>query len=104
MQRVEATAAPDVVIHFKGRALAARRGESVAAALLAGGQWVLRTTPVTGGARGPFCMMGVCFDCLVDIDGAPNQQACMVEVREGMRVEPQSGAAGIGPARAGNDG
>ncbi|MEZ5620583.1 MAG: (2Fe-2S)-binding protein [Burkholderiaceae bacterium] len=36
--------------------------------------------------RAPMCLMGVCFDCLVEIDGRPNVQACMVEVREGMRV------------------
>jgi predicted molibdopterin-dependent oxidoreductase YjgC len=41
-------------------------------------------------------MMGVCFDCLVMIDGAPNRQACMTEIREGMRIERQDGARRIG--------
>jgi predicted molibdopterin-dependent oxidoreductase YjgC len=43
-------------------------------------------------------MMGVCFDCLVVIDGRPNQQACMVTVRDGMRVERQQGARATGLA------
>lgn len=81
-----------VTIHFDGRPVAAREGESVAAALLAAGQAVLRTTPVGGTPRGPWCMMGACFDCLVEIDGVPNLQACMTPVREGMRVRPMQGA------------
>ena len=70
----------------------ARDGDSVAATLLAAGFAACRTTPVTGSARGPFCMMGVCFDCLVVIDGRPNQQGCMIPVRDGMRIERQQGA------------
>ena len=45
------------------------------------------------------CLMGVCFDCLVEVDGRPNVQACMVTVREGMRVRLQHGARGLEPAR-----
>ena len=71
----------------------ARQGDSVAAALLAAGHCITRRTPVSGVARGPYCMMGVCFDCLVKIDGRPNRQACMITVVEGMRVETQDGAA-----------
>lgn len=41
--------------------------------------------------RGPYCMMGVCFDCLVTIDGTGNQQGCQIRVRPGMRVETQNG-------------
>jgi predicted molibdopterin-dependent oxidoreductase YjgC len=40
-------------------------------------------------------MMGVCFDCLVTIDGQPNQQACMTVVQPGMRVERQVGGGSI---------
>ncbi len=53
------------------------------------------TTPVTGSARGPYCMMGVCFDCLVEIDGEGNRQACMIEARDGMVVKRQMGARKI---------
>lgn len=66
---------------------------SVAAALLASGALACRTTPVSGAQRGPFCMMGVCFDCLVEIDDVPNVQACMTRVHEGMRVRSMAGKA-----------
>ena len=65
------------------------------AALLAAGRRTLRKTPVTGGARGVFCGMGVCFDCLVVIDGEPSRRACVTFARDGMRVETQ---VGFGPA------
>ncbi len=80
------------MIHFAGEPIEAQAGDSVAAALLSAGYGVFRTTPVSGAARGPLCMMGVCFDCLVQIDGLGNQQACMREVREGMRIQPQDSA------------
>ncbi len=84
-----------VTIEFEGEPLLARPGETVAAALLAQNQWTFRTTPVSGAARGPFCMMGICFDCLVEIDGVANRQACMTVVRNGMRVKRQQGAGDI---------
>lgn len=74
----------------------ARAGDSVAAALLAAGIDHCRTTPVTGSPRAPYCMMGVCFDCLVVVDGVGNRQGCLVKVTEGMRVETQRGKREIG--------
>jgi predicted molibdopterin-dependent oxidoreductase YjgC len=90
------------MIEFEGERLEARTDDSVAAALLMAGHTVFRTTPVSGAERGPFCMMGVCFECLVEIDGVGNQQACMIEVRQGMRIKRQQGAVEIRPDR--NDG
>lgn len=81
-----------VALDFEGERLEARAGDSVAAAVLAAGHLSTRTTPVSGRGRGPFCLMGVCFDCLMEIDGEPNRQACLVEVREGMRVRRMLGA------------
>jgi predicted molibdopterin-dependent oxidoreductase YjgC len=86
---------PAVTIEMDGVALTAREGDSVAAALLAAGVGHTRTTPVGGRARLPYCMMGVCFDCLVEIDGVPNRQACLVRVRDGMKVRRQIGARDI---------
>ena len=85
-------AQPTVPVTIDGRPFTARAGDSVAATLFAAGVSACRTTPVSGAARGPFCMMGVCFDCLVTIDGRPNQQGCLVAVADGMRIERQSGA------------
>ena len=81
-----------VTFDFEGTAFEAREGDSVAAALLANGVLAFRTTPVSGTPRGPWCLVGECHECLVEIDGEPNRQACMVEVRAGMRVRRQHGA------------
>jgi predicted molibdopterin-dependent oxidoreductase YjgC len=81
-----------LAVTIDGKAFAAREGDTVAATLLAAGLVDCRTTPVTGSPRGPFCMMGVCFDCLVVIDGQPNRQGCMIPAREGMKIERQQGA------------
>ncbi len=81
-----------VTIHFDGQPLAARRGETVAACLMREGVQAFRRTPVSGSARLPYCMIGHCFDCLVEIEGQGSQQACLVCVVEGMRIRPQGGA------------
>jgi predicted molibdopterin-dependent oxidoreductase YjgC len=80
---------------FEGRAIEARTGDSLAAALLAAGVIDLRDTPVGGRPRGPYCLMGVCFDCLVEVDGEANRQACMTPVAAGMTVRRQRGAAAL---------
>lgn len=78
-----------------GRPATARMGDTVAAALLASGVESCRTTPVSGEPRAPYCMMGVCFECLVSINGVGNRQGCLIPVTEGMVVETQRGARAI---------
>ena len=80
-----------VTVKVDGKPIRARAGDSVAAAMLAAGLDHCRTTPVTGAPRAPYCLMGVCFDCLVTIDGVGSRQGCLVPVREGMAVETQIG-------------
>jgi len=82
--------ASTLTITLDGQPLAAAPGDTVAAAVLASGNPACRRTPVTGAVRAPFCMMGACFDCLMEIDGVPNRQACLVEVRDGMQVRRQA--------------
>ncbi len=82
----------DCTIIWEGRAIPARAGESLAVALLAAGITVFRETPVTGAARGPLCMMGACYDCLVEVAGTQNVQACLTPVRAGMVAGMQRGA------------
>lgn len=67
----------------------AEEGEPVAAVLLRHAPFTSRTTPVSGQPRAPFCMMGVCFDCLVEIDGQTSVRSCMARVRPGMAVRRQ---------------
>jgi predicted molibdopterin-dependent oxidoreductase YjgC len=81
-----------VTIELDGETLTALEGDTVAAAMLTAGVGHTLTTPVGGKARLPYCMMGVCFDCLMEIDGVPNRQACLVRVRDGMKVRRQLGA------------
>jgi predicted molibdopterin-dependent oxidoreductase YjgC len=86
-----AEAGTAVALTVDGKPVRAVSGDTVAAALLAAGIDHCRTTPVTGAPRAPYCLMGVCFDCLVTIDGVGSRQACLVPVREGMKVETQIG-------------
>ncbi len=81
-----------VTLQVDGRPVSAQSGETVAMALLQAGVIPFRHTPVGGQARAPLCLMGVCFDCLVEVDGQQNVQSCMVEVRDGMTVTLQHGA------------
>ena len=73
-----------VTIHIEGRDVIAFEGETVLAALWAQGEHSLHTTARTREPRGFFCGMGVCFDCLVTIDGLLNVRACLEPVRAGM--------------------
>ena len=80
-----------VSVTINGQPVQVPEGETVAAAVLAHGLRSTRRTPVSGTPRAPFCLMGVCFECLMVIDGKANQRACMEQVREGMRIESQQG-------------
>ena len=93
-RRLEA-ATDEVRFSYEGREVTSRQGDTVAAALLAAGETSLRTTPVSGAPRAPYCMMGVCFDCLLEIDGIGNRQACLTPVAAGMQVRRQHGARGV---------
>ncbi len=80
-----------VTITVDGRPVAAFAGESLAAALFAAGIRRLRSSPRAGTARGMFCLMGVCQECLVWLDGR-RVTACEQPVRDGMAVS--TGAEG----------
>ncbi|MFE6624481.1 (2Fe-2S)-binding protein [Streptomyces sp. NPDC008086] len=77
---------------FDGEPVRARSGQSVAAALIASGRRSWRHTRIEGRPRGVFCGIGVCFDCLVTVNGRPNHRACLVEARPGDTVTTQEGA------------
>lgn len=80
-----------VTFLIDGETAQAFAGETVAAALYANRQRILRYTSRSSLARGVYCGMGVCFDCLVEIDGKPNIRACMTPVLDGMDVRTQVG-------------
>lgn len=83
---------------FEGESMEAREGDTVATALLAARAGATRAEPVGGAARAAYCLMGVCFECLVEIDGVPNRQGCLTPVAEGMDVRRQRGPATLGEA------
>jgi predicted molibdopterin-dependent oxidoreductase YjgC len=86
LNRIETETGATVEFTFDGRMVTARDGDTIAAALLASGQTSIRNTQVSGAARAPYCMMGACYDCLVDIDGTI-VQACMTPVQHGLQVQ-----------------
>jgi D-hydroxyproline dehydrogenase subunit gamma len=90
-----ATVAPRIAVEVEGRTVLVPEGASAAAAVLMAGLPSIRDTPVGHSERAPYCMMGVCFDCLAEIDGVPNRQSCMVTARPGMRIHRQRGARSI---------
>jgi hypothetical protein len=77
--------------YFDGQAIEFDAGQSVGAALIRAGTDCWRTTRKAGRPRGLFCGIGVCFDCLIVIDGAPNHRACLIRAEHGMRVTSQVG-------------
>ena len=83
-----------VSIIFEGKNLDVEIGQTVAAALLAGGDMVFRSSVVSGQPRGPYCMMGVCFEGLLEIERIRNQRDCMIGVREAMKIKRQKKTKG----------
>lgn len=84
-----------VTVEIDGKSRRVPGGMSVAAATLVHGVGYCRTTPVSQAPRAPYCMMGVCFECLMEIDGVANRQACMIVVADGMTIRRQAGAAPV---------
>lgn len=82
---------PAFNILVDGRPVRAQAGQTVAMALLGSDVVPFRRTAVSGAPRAPLCLMGVCFECLVEIDGVPNRQSCLIPVAEGMTIRSQEG-------------
>ncbi len=85
--RRAAPAAPLVDVIVDGKTLRLPEGEMLAAALLAAGTLAFGPSIIAGEPRGPYCLMGTCFQCAATIDGQPHTRTCRAAVRAGMRVE-----------------
>jgi hypothetical protein len=83
---------PEIEFTFDGVVVRGRAGEPIAAALFAAGYRVLRTMPRFGDARGGYCMIGRCTDCMVVVDGMPNVPACLTPIITGLDVRTQHGS------------
>lgn len=74
-----------------GKTVHVPQGFTAAAVMLLRNEGATRTSALSGVGRAPYCMMGVCFECLMEINGEPNQQGCLITVTEGMRINAQQG-------------
>jgi hypothetical protein len=86
---IRPAAATDVEIQFEGRAYRGVLGQSIAGILLANDVLDWRTTSGRQSPRGLFCGIGVCFDCVVTVDGIPDVRACQRSAHGGEHVERQ---------------
>ena len=89
---------PAIRLTVDGRRVIAYAGETLAAVLLAEGHAATRRTR-GGSPRGVYCGMGVCFECLVVVDGVPNTRACVTWVRNGMEIRHMNGLAAAGDGK-----
>lgn len=99
MFKHDSTTATTVEIVLDGQTIAVPGEMSVAAALLAIGKIISRISPTSKKPCSPHCLMGVCFECLMEIDGI-RRQACMTPVRQGMiinrHLEEVEAGVGVG--------
>jgi predicted molibdopterin-dependent oxidoreductase YjgC len=80
-----------IEIEVDGKKIPAVPGEMISSALIAAGIKVLRRTVKKGEARGYFCGIGQCTDCMMTVDNVPSVRTCITPVREGMKIRTQSG-------------
>src|SRR5216110_1306218 len=80
---------PFLRLTFDGREVTARPGQTVGAALVEAGIRSWRMTRNHGRPRGLFCGIGICYDCLITVDGLANQRACLVPAADGMRLSSE---------------
>ena len=96
-RKLRETRAGFVTLEVDGLPVRAEQGETVAAVLLRQAEPWSRLSPVSRSRRGPYCMMGACFDCLAEVDGKPGVQTCLTVVHEGMRVARQRTSRRVQP-------
>ena len=90
-KRVEKDLGDTVTVIFEDESVTVPAGISVAAALLGHDDGHFCNSAAEEENRAPYCLMGVCFECLVEIDGLKNRQACLEPVYDGMSVKRQNG-------------
>jgi hypothetical protein len=88
-----------ITVEIDGVRVSCFDGDTVAAVVLLHGRRPYRRSVITGSGRAPFCMMGICFECLVEIDGVPNQQGCLRKVEPDMRIRRQLAVRAVADPR-----
>lgn len=92
-----------LTILVDGEPVTGTAGQTIAGVLLGAGRREWRTTRDGGAPRGVFCGIGVCFDCLVEVNGLRDVRACLRRARDGDVVTRQGGRTPGGPAGHGSD-
>jgi len=90
-KRCQASTGKPIPFTIEGRSAVAEEGDTVAIALLSNGVVTCRSSAVSKEPRAPYCLMGVCFECLVEINGVGNKQACLTPLTIGMDIKMQNG-------------
>lgn len=90
---------PWIEIIVDGKKMKAKKGETIAAALMANGIQIHRYTTKHHEPRGVFCGIGQCTDCVMTVNGKPNVRTCITPVEDGMIVETQQGFGKRGTER-----
>lgn len=80
---------PAATITLDDTELTVDADETIAAVLLRTPSPIARSTPISGTPRAPFCLMGVCFECLVEVDGVSSVRSCVTRVCDGMTIRRQ---------------
>lgn len=80
-----------LIIYFEGNPIEVWEDDTIASGLMSHGIRVFRTTERFHSARGIFCAIGRCSDCMMIVDGKPNVRTCITKVRNGMQVQIQHG-------------
>ena len=83
------TRGPAFQIEIDGKVVTAYPGETIATVLIASGHRLIRHSSITGEPRGLNCGMGLCYECLVTVNGRPNLRACITPAHPGDRIERQ---------------
>jgi len=78
-----------LTITLDGEPFAGTEGQTIAGMLLAARRPSWRTTSAGSAPRGVFCGIGVCFDCLVTVNGARDVRACLRRAADGDVVRTQ---------------
>lgn len=81
------TRSEPVTLTVNGGTVTAYKSEMLLASLIAAGYKSLKKSPLKQEPRGALCGMGVCFECIVTVNGIPNTRSCMTEVEDNMKVE-----------------
>lgn len=80
-----------VEIKVNGKTIQAKKGEMIAAALIANGIKISRYTVKKEEPRGIFCGIGQCTDCVMVVNGKPNVRTCVTPIEDGMIIDTQYG-------------